>query len=159
MINFFKKNKQTYNIAIFLIIAIFFIIDRFLKNLAISSERGFSLLGNILKFNFVPNEYIAFSIPIHGTSLFYFLSLLLVLVLVYFFFLFIKKKWFEFLCFFGIFLGALSNFIDRILYSFVIDYFDLVYFTVFNVADVLIFFSSLFLLVFYLKEDKRLGKS
>jgi signal peptidase II len=36
------------------------------------------------------------------------------------------------------FLGAFSNLYDRLHYGYVIDYFDLKYFTVFNLSDVMI---------------------
>ena len=39
--------------------------------------------------------------------------------------------------------GAVSNLYDRLKYGFVIDYFDLKYFTIFNIADAMIFFGAL----------------
>lgn len=152
MINFFKKNLKIFNIAIFSLIAIFFIVDRILKNLAISFQESFSILGDLLSFRFVANKYIAFSIPLGGRFIFYFLSVILFLIFIYLIYLFIKKRNKEFLFVWALFLGALSNFIDRINYSFVVDYLDLKYFTVFNLADVLIFFASASLLIFYLRE-------
>ncbi|MFA7365077.1 MAG: signal peptidase II [Patescibacteria group bacterium] len=152
MINLKFNKSKIFNIAIFSLIAIFFIIDRALKSLAIKNKEGFDILGDFLRFRFVANENIAFSIPLGGNFLFYFLSLILIVIFIYTVFLFIKKRSKEFLLFLALFLGALSNFIDRINYSFVVDYLDLKYFTVFNLADILIFFASLFLFIFYFKE-------
>jgi signal peptidase II len=152
MIKFFKKNLKIFNIAIFSLIAIFFIADRILKNIAINFQESFSIFGDLLSFRFVANKYIAFSIPLGGKFLFYFLFVILFLIFIYLVYLFAERRSEEFLFVWALFLGALSNFMDRINYSFVVDYLDLKYFTVFNLADVLIFISSAFLLFFYLKK-------
>lgn len=152
MNKFFSKKQNIINIAIFLI-AIFFIVDQILKYLAINSWESKNILGEILKFNFTANKYIAFSLPVSGLILNLFIILVLFLILIYLAFLFYKKRNYEFLGFLAIFCGALSNLIDRLKYSFVVDYLDLYYFTVFNLADVLIFFGSLFLLGFYFKKE------
>ncbi|MCK9438971.1 MAG: signal peptidase II [Patescibacteria group bacterium] len=152
MNKFFSKKQNIINIAIFLI-AIFFIADRVLKYLAINSWESKNILGEILKFNFTANKYIAFSLPLSGLILNLFIFFILFLILIYLAFLFYKKRHYEFLGFLAIFCGALSNLIDRLKHSFVVDYLDLYYFTVFNLADVLIFFGSLFLLSFYFKKE------
>lgn len=152
MNKFFSKKQNIVNIAIFLI-AIFFIADRVLKYLAINSWGSKNILGEILKFNFTANKYIAFSLPLSGLILNLFIFFILFLILIYLIFLFYKKRHYEFLGFLAIFCGALSNLVDRLKHSFVVDYLDLYYFTVFNLADVLIFFGSLFLLSFYFKKE------
>ena len=55
-----------------------------------------------------------------------------------------KNQVFSTILFFTI-LGASSNFYDRLKYGFVVDYLDLKYFTVFNVADAMISLSVLFM--------------
>lgn len=157
MNKFFSK-KKIINIAIIFLIAIFFIADRFLKNLAINLSGEKIILAEILKFTFTPNKYIAFSIPIEGHFLNIFISLFLVLILTYLIFLFYKKRDYEFLAFSAIFFGALSNLIDRFKHSFVIDYFNFCQISVFNLADVLIFLGSAFLLCFYLKGEAKKKK-
>lgn len=49
--------------------------------------------------------------------------------------------------------GAILNFTDRIKFGYVVDYFDLKYFTVFNVADVMITTSIVFLIILNLKNN------
>ncbi|MHB8904447.1 MAG: signal peptidase II [Patescibacteria group bacterium] len=125
-------------------IAIFFIGDRYLKALAIATQNSARLLGDILTFSFTPNYFIAFSLPISGTILEILISLLILIMLGLFFYLLIKKKktW----LFFGltaVLLGAISNFIDRLNFGYVIDYLYLKHFTVFNLADALIVFGSI----------------
>lgn len=50
---------------------------------------------------------------------------------------------------FFILVGAASNLYDRLAYGYVIDYIDLKYFTVFNIADVMICCGILFLIKKY----------
>jgi signal peptidase II len=67
------------------------------------------------------------------------LVILLVLWLIYFFLDLLKRKEdISALFVFLIILGALSNLLDRLKFGYVVDYLDLRYFTVFNLADCLI---------------------
>lgn len=125
--------------------AIFFVVlDRFLKFLAIRYYMGdyFSIFQNFFNFKFEANYNIAFSIPLSG-NLLTALIVPLILALVYYFICLIKRgeEKNSFYLFFVI-LGAMSNLFDRIKLGFVIDYFDLKYFTVFNLADCLIVFGA-----------------
>jgi signal peptidase II len=139
----FLKNKL-WNIAIILMIAIFFIGDRYLKIIAIDSGNQFELIGNIFTFSFTPNYFIAFSLPISGRILELAIFLLILLMIVAFFYLLIKKN--KKLLLFGlaaVLLGSISNFIDRLNFGYVIDYLYLKHFTVFNLADALIVLGSI----------------
>ncbi|MBU0637029.1 MAG: signal peptidase II [Patescibacteria group bacterium] len=136
-----------------IIAVIFFIIcDRFLKSLALINApiSQQNILGDIFQFNLAKNYNIAFSLPLSG----YFLKLILVIIILgltyCFIILCINNKynhagWLLFVIF-----GATSNLVDRIKYGYVIDYFDLKYFTVFNLADVLIIIGIVGL--FYLSK-------
>jgi hypothetical protein len=54
-------------------------------------------------------------------------------------------------------IGAISNLYDRLSYSYVIDYLDLKYFTVFNVADAMIVLPVFSILLFqYTCEPKKI---
>ncbi len=139
-------NKKT---IIFLLIIVFlFCLDRFLKNLALRGEfNNFPIFGNLLKFNFASNYYIAFSLPLKGKILTIFIFFIIIFLLFYIIVLWQKKEYAISLFLFAISLGAISNLWDRIKFGYVIDYFNLKYFTVFNVADVLIVVSALFIFV------------
>lgn len=55
--------------------------------------------------------------------------------------------------------GAIGNFIDRIAFGYVVDFFDfnLINFPVFNIADIFVvvsMFLGMFLLIFYYKEEE-----
>src|SRR3989344_9576486 len=54
-----------------------------------------------------------------------------------------------------IFGGGVSNLLDRIFYRQVVDYIDVSFFTVFNIADILISVGVGLLLVFFLRSSRR----
>ena len=138
------------------ITAVFFVVmDRLLKAYALKLGEGVEL--NIVSdwFTFSPalNKYIAFSLPLAGpiltTSIVAILFVLLITI--------IKQYQSNQITNAGllsaIFLGAASNLYDRFKYSGVIDYFNLKYFSVFNLADSIIV-ASVFLLIFLaIKKD------
>ena len=133
----------------------FFVIDRFLKILSFNTKKDISIIKDFFAFTFFPNEFISFSIPFSGTGLKIILLLLLILIIFYLIISFKSKKYNEFLAFFSIFLGALSNFFDRIYYSYVIDYLNLMFFSVFNLADLLIVGGCFYLIFLNLKSIKK----
>lgn len=128
-----------FNIAAVLLVAIFFITDRYLKILSFRDYYNYSqkLIGEWLSFTFTPNYYIAFSLPLSGI----FLNILLIIIivgLIIWLFKTVRQSESRFLSLglLIILLGALSNFMDRLAYNYVIDYLYLKHFTVFNLADV-----------------------
>lgn len=141
---FIVYNKlQTKTMALFYMLAIFFVvIDRFLKFISLK-QYSFFIYSDILQFNFVKNYFIAFSIPLSGILLNY-LILAIIIVLLY---LFLKSDNFIKGIFLFIVLGASSNLYDRFIYGYVIDYINLKWFTVFNVADIMIVSAILMLIL------------
>lgn len=129
-------------------------LDRFLKLLALNSAEKI-IIPNLLNFNFVPNYNIAFSLPLSGLYLNIIISLIIITIITYLFFNYKQLKTLEFISFFGILLGAVSNLLDRFQYGFVIDYLDLRWFTIFNMADILISLCSLILFISLLKKDSK----
>jgi signal peptidase II len=138
---------------------------------------------NLLRFNYVKNYGVAFSLFSNYNFFFhYFLFFLTILSL--FFIIFIYKnylpeinfidtclyfnknfkkilfskflvKFFLILLFFGI----LGNFIDRVFYGFVRDFIYVKFFSVFNLADIYITISIVYLLLFFLCNDYKYKKS
>jgi signal peptidase II len=138
-----KKNNyqqffQIKNIVILFLLTMFFVVDRYLKFVSLNLENDFSLIKNIFTFTFYANKNISFSLPFSGFWLLIVVSLLLILISYYCFVVFKKKQWPEFFAWLAIVLGAFSNIIDRFKYSYVVDYLDVAYFTVLNLADVMI---------------------
>jgi len=134
--------------ALIILIAVFFVcLDRFLKFLAIGSflNQPIKIIGRILKLNFVPNYNIAFSLPLSGLWLNFTIGAIIVLLLFWFINLLKKQNDLQAACLAFLILGVASNLFDRLKYGFVIDYLDLKYFTVFNLADAMIAGGVIFL--------------
>lgn len=142
------------NIAWLFSLAIFFMLDRFLKMIAINYHEK-NIIPDLLNFNFVPNYNIAFSLPVGGQYLNIIISLIIITIIVFLITNYHRLKTVEFISFFGIILGAVSNLIDRFQYGFVIDYLDLRWFTIFNVADILISLCSITLFISLIKKDSK----
>ena len=140
--------------AIYSAVIFFVILDRFLKGLAIRAFE-INIVGQILKFNLVKNFYIAFSLPLFGFWLNAVIFLIIFLLLYFFIRSWRDKEQLAGVCLFAIILGASSNLLDRLKYGYVIDYFDLKYFTVFNLADAMIVIGVLLLLVASYKKEAK----
>jgi signal peptidase II len=159
MNNLSKRQKLLYNIAGPVVIAMFFVVDRLLKNNALNLGPGQfrALIGDVLSFRLVFNQNIAFSLPLSGP----WLNILISLIVFCLFLIIIHSKIKRaldqkslFLLTFILF-GAISNLIDRFLYGAVVDYFDLKYFTIFNLADVMISVGVFAFFILILKKDRR----
>lgn len=133
----------------------FFILDRYLKFISIRLDQDFLLVKDWLIFTFYSNKNISFSIPINGIFLNVLISFLILVVLFNLFLLIKKNKKIEFFGWLAVLFGAVSNFIDRIKFSYVIDYLDFKYFTVFNLADFLIFVGCLVVIFGNFKLEKK----
>ncbi len=144
------------NIAIVLLIAIFFIIDRYLKLIALdrSPAPPIKLIGDIFSFNFTANYYMAFSLPLGGRVLIGAIIFIIIALIYYIFYLILNKKNQEtnIILLTIILFGAISNILDRLVYGYVIDYLELRYFTVFNLADVMISLGALIIILKNLKK-------
>jgi len=144
-----------------LILAIFFIsIDRFLKIYALSYLDGnqIKLIGDIFKLNLAKNTGIAFSIPIPQLALIIF-TLIIIVIILYYWLKNINIRQYKIaipLTF--ILFGAISNIYDRIVYGFVIDYFDLKFYSIFNLADSLIVIGAIYVGFQLLRKDGTNGK-
>lgn len=118
-----------------------------------------NIIPNFFRITFLKNEGAAFSILSGNRLLFIFITVL-VLILFYFFLLKNKKIIKTKQLLYGLLLGGIiGNFIDRILYGYVIDYLDFnigsYNYPVFNIADSLIVISIIWLIVLSVKEDKN----
>jgi len=116
-------------IFINVIVLIIFFLDRFLKSFFHHAKRGFL---------FFKNFYLAFDLPLPKNIL---IILIIIIIFISFFFLiksYQKKNIFLIFSLTLIILGAFSNLLDRLVYGYVIDYINIPFFTVFNLADTMI---------------------
>ncbi len=124
-----------------------FLADRLLKIWFLKNpEYSRDFIVSVLRFHLETNRGIAFGISFNQAVL-----LILVAVALFFLFHFLIKAYLgnDSLSAFFITLiifGAFSNLFDRLRYGYVIDYIDVPFFTVFNLADVMITGGAVLLL-------------
>lgn len=125
---------------------ILIIFDRLLKSLAIKGffDRPVNLIGDYFRLNFAGNRNIAFSLPFSGRLAEAAILLIIITLVAYLISLYKKGECGQAMLLAAVILGAASNLFDRFKYGFVVDYFDLKYFTVFNLADIAIIVGILF---------------
>jgi signal peptidase II len=129
---------------------IFFILDQLIKNL---------LKANWLDLNYLCNPGIAFGLAVNKNWLLF----LNILVILFFVILILNQKLQKkfnlnpkaVYFFYLILAGALSNLIDRIRFGCVIDYINLKFWPVFNLADLIISLAFLGILLLEIKFKKR----
>lgn len=149
-------------ISIFLIGILFLLIDIISKQLVLYfmvENQTIQIIPHFFSLTYVKNTGVAFSM-LEGNILFILLmSVIVVGVLVYF----AKSKGngrLEKICYSMILGGALGNFLDRIFYGYVIDFFDFTLFgfkmAIFNVADVEIVCGVFLLIVLEILKERKM---
>ena len=133
-----------------------FIIDRIGKWLALHSlpREGLFLIPQTTGFVLERNQGIAYSISLPPVALLI-ITVLIILILVFIALRAYRRG--EMVVVFTlsmIIVGAFSNLLDRIKYGYVIDYAVLTAWPVFNLADVMIALSAVWLLWIILKHGK-----
>lgn len=138
--------------------AIFFISDRYLKNLALGLEKNESyfLIKNLFSFSLAKNQYMAFSLPVSGQILMPIIFIIIITLIIVIFWLVFKHRAITLkpLILTFIVFGAISNILDRYQYGYVIDYFNLKNFSIFNLADIMISLGTIFLIYLYCVKNK-----
>lgn len=155
--------KRNVNIEkIYLITLILFIVDFFVKRIVVKYVDLFKKIEVIPKFfyiSYVQNTGAAWSILDNSTILLSVLSIVAFIIISSY----LKKikefnKW-KILAF-GLLLGGiLGNFIDRVMYGYVIDYLDFYIFgynyPVFNIADMCIVVGAFMLIIDVIRGEKH----
>ena len=137
-------------------------LDQVTKYLAVSGLRGrdsFILIPGVLELMYLENDGAAFSM-LRGQQWFFYLITAAFLVLAVFFASRTpKRKRYDplLICILVLCSGAVGNLIDRVIHKYVVDfiYFSLIDFPVFNVADIYVTLSVIFLVIlvlFYYKD-------
>ncbi|NQU78008.1 signal peptidase II [Candidatus Falkowbacteria bacterium] len=126
------EKSKTKILLPYLVILILFIVDRILKYTAVSLDKtsGF--------FVFEKNTGIAFSIHLPQIILPILTFIIILFVISYSLKYLASKKFTLHLTTLLVITGAISNLIDRLKFGYVIDYINLKFWPVFNVADVMI---------------------
>lgn len=122
--------------------------------------QSISIIPNSFSLTYVKNRGIAFSM-LEGNLVFVIFLSLLIIGGIFFSIRFKKLSWGESFCYALIVGGAIGNLIDRVIYGYVIDFFDFTLFgyemAIFNVADIFIVLGVFLLLFmeFWKGRDKR----
>ena len=122
--------------------------------------QSISVIPHFFSLTYVKNRGIAFSM-LEGNLVFIIFLSLLIIGGIFFSIRFKKMSWSESFCYALIVGGAIGNLIDRVIYGYVIDFFDFTLFgyemAIFNVADVFIVLGVFLLLFmeFWKGRDKR----
>ena len=146
---------------IILLSILFLCLDIFSKQMVIHfmvENQTIQIISHFFSLTYVKNTGVAFSMLSGNLTFILMMSVLVVGVLVYF----AKNResgQLENLCYSMILGGALGNFLDRIFYGYVIDFFDFTLFgfkmAIFNVADVEIVCGVFLLIVLELLKERK----
>ena len=139
-----------------------FFIDRLLKILSQNNFFEDKNIGikNILYLDYFKNNNIAFSLPT-GNIIALIISIIILILFITYYILKNKKQSnylaleTSYLTLSIVFIGSISNIIDRIKFGYVIDYINFLNINIFNLADVFIVIG---LIIFSIKEIKWFQK-
>ena len=126
------KLNSFYSIKYLFLLSIFiYLLDRLLKELLLWKQSFFC-------FHTYFNPYLAFGIPLHSNLIKLIIALILIAILFYLVYSKIRGKPLFVLGLTAVWLGAFSNFLDRLFLPGVIDYLYLPLFSYLNLADMMI---------------------
>lgn len=146
----------------FLILSLF-LFDRMLKLFFIQNPSkmfggDFSFVG--FSFHLVKNSGVAFGIHFNQIFLLVLITSIILILVRLLVKAYGQKDLILILSLTLIVVGAASNLIDRLRYRFVVDYIDMPFFTVFNLADAMISLGVGIMIVYIFKDKKnQLSKS
>jgi len=132
-----------------------FALESFIKYYLILNKvpmQGFYLFLKIIQIIFIPNQNIAFNLPLPQFLIIVIVIVILILLALIWWQSLIIGNLTQILALSLIMLGALSNLVDRLLFGYVIDYINLFIWPVFNLADVMIVAG---VIIYILSEFKK----
>ena len=150
-----------------LFVPVLILLDQLTKKWAVSSLRGHDdiiLIRGVLQLRYIENRGAAFGILKDSRLFFIILTVLFAVVITVFYVSYYKRQHASMalvLLYSYLTAGAIGNFIDRLLHGFVVDfiYFSLIDFPVFNVADIYITCSCVFVIIYVFLSEKKHGHS
>ena len=140
------------------LILFLFTVDRLLKLYFIQNPSkmfggDFSFIG--FSFHLVKNTGVAFGIHFNQIFLLALITSIILILVRLIVKAYGQKDFTITLSLTLIVVGAISNLIDRLRYNFVVDYIDMPFFTVFNLADMMISLGVGILIVYIYKDKKN----
>ncbi len=149
------KNNITKFITSTVFIGLLILVDQWSKLLAIDRLKGkspFEVISSFLTFEYVENPGAAFSSFLNKKV--FLCSITIIALILFIYYLFKCKDKYTFLGLLLVIGGALGNFIDRIRFSYVVDFIHFSFFSpVFNLADVFLTVGVAIIIVIILKDS------
>ena len=163
-LNEMKGNKKVLytNLVFSLLLVLLTAFDRFTKNLAIRYlvKGDVVLIPNVLSLHYLENRGAAWGIFQNAFWLFIIIAVVVtaVMAVLYARMPYERHYWYMRFTIVLLLSGAIGNFIDRIMWHYVVDfiYFECIHFPVFNVADCFVCISAALLMygiLFYYKDE------
>lgn len=158
--------RQKYNLIGILAAIVLIALDQWTKHLAVLRLKGQSpivLWDGVFELHYLENRGAAFGILQGQKAVFLVCTLLILILIVFFYNRLPAGKRFFMMRLVAVFLaaGAVGNLIDRMCYSYVVDflYFKLIDFPVFNVADCYVTVGAVLLavLILFVYKEEELG--
>ena len=158
--------RQKYNLIGILAAIVLIALDVWTKHLAVLRLKGQSpivLWDGVFELHYLENRGAAFGILQGQKAVFLVCTLLILILIVFFYNRLPAGKRFFMMRLVAVFLaaGAVGNLIDRMRYSYVVDflYFKLIDFPVFNVADCYVTVGAVLLavLILFVYKEEELG--
>ena len=117
------------------------------------------IIDDFFSLTYIKNYGAAFSILVNYRLLLIIVSIIVIILLIIFLIKNKLKTKLEFICYSLLLGGILGNLFDRVVYGYVIDFFDFTffgyYFAIFNLADSFIVISIILLLFDSFRSDKK----
>ena len=156
MLKIIKKKEIKVGAIIFGAIFLFFI-DRFLKIWALTAlyNQKITIIKKWFYLDLYKNKNIAFSIPVPDIITIPLIIIILGLLIYWFLKLARKNFGLQEIGLLFIVIGAISNLIDRLHYGYVIDYINLRFWPVFNIADMMISGGVIILIIILFKHKAK----
>lgn len=117
------------------------------------------IIDDFFSLTYIKNYGAAFSILVNYRLLLVIVSIIVIILLIIFLIKNKLKTKLEFICYSLLLGGILGNLFDRVVYGYVIDFFDFTFFgynfAIFNLADSFIVISIILLLFDSFRSDKK----
>ena len=117
------------------------------------------IIDDFFSLTYIKNYGAAFSILVNYRLLLIIVSIIVIILLIIFLIKNKLKTKLEFICYSLLLGGILGNLFDRVVYGYVIDFFDFTFFgynfAIFNLADSFIVISIILLLFDSFRSDKK----
>lgn len=143
---------------IYFFVFFFFALDRLAKYYFVFTARQYSIWPDFLLLELHKNPDIALSIPL--VEIVYYPLMVAIFFCLFYLLADSYKKHNKYLiaCILFIIVGAISNLIDRIRWGGVIDFINVPWWSVFNLADCYIVLAVFFWLIYLFKNGKKISE-